>query len=78
MAALSENKPSVIAKVKLDCSGLKNEWEVRKWTQEVWMTRSRTMTSNKKKVREVEGTWGQRRVKPALFTSTNAKHISTM
>lgn len=34
--------------------------------------------SNKKKVREVEGTWGPRRVKPALFISTNAKHISTM
>ena len=78
MAALSENKPSVIAKVKLDCSGLKNEWEVRKWTQEVWMTGSRTVTSNKKKVREVEGTWSPRRVKPALFISTNAKHVSTM
>ena len=72
-----KTKPSIIAKVMLDCSGLKNEWEVRKWTQEVWMTRSRTVTSNKKKVREVEGTWGQR-VKPGLSTSTNAKHISTM
>lgn len=70
--------PAVIAKVKSDYSGLKNEWEVRKQTQEVWMTRLRPMTSNKKKVREVEGTWGQRRVKPALFTSTNAKQTSTM
>ena len=50
MAALSENKPSVIAKVKSDCSGLKNEWEVRKWTQEVWMTGSRTVTAIKRRL----------------------------
>lgn len=49
------------------------EWEVRKWTPEVWVTLSRMEASNKKKHREVEGMWGQGRVRSALFVSSNAK-----
>lgn len=57
---------------------MKNEWEVRKWTEVVWTTLSRIMARNKKKRKEIEGIWNQGRIKSALFVSTKDKHIPTL